>query len=534
MTPSRGPVADTSPAHAALGGGTVFSRRTFLDASLVAVAGAIMGPEISAKPPSPSSAASRFAPPSEALAFLSMEEASVLLRTKRVSPVELTQACISRIERLNPQLNAFITVSAESALVQARQAEAEIQQGRWRGALHGIPIALKDLVDTSGVRTTAASGLFKDRIPVEDAEVVRRLKAAGAVFLGKLNMHEFAYGGSSVISYFGPVRNPWNPAHCSGGSSGGSAVAVAAYLCYGAIGSDTGGSIREPASYCGIVGLKPTYGRVSTAGAIPLSWSLDHLGPMTRTVTDAALMLQVIAGYDPGDTASAEMSVADYAATIGTSSSSWRIGVPRDYFYEGLHPDIQSTLEAALSVLKTLGGNQLDIAPLVTDATYASLMDPCIAVLQAEAYAFHQEYVASKPELYQKQTVERILAGAKVTTPTYVHSLRQLQHLRRSVSRKIEGADLLITPTTPVPPYTIADLQSDPAAERPKEVRMLRNTRPFNMLGMPTISIPCGFTQSGLPVGMQITGAWGDEATILRLAHAYQHATEWHKRRPLV
>jgi aspartyl-tRNA(Asn)/glutamyl-tRNA(Gln) amidotransferase subunit A len=533
MTKSCSPVAGASPVHAAPAGGAVFSRRTFLDTSLAAVAGAIIGPEVSAKETSPSSAAQRFAPPSEALAFLSMEDASALLRTKKVSPVELTQACISRIERLNPQLNAFITVSAESALAEARRAEAEIHQGRWRGALHGIPIALKDLVDTSGVRTTAASGLFKDRIPVEDAEVVRRLRAAGAVFLGKLNMHEFAYGGSSVISYFGPVRNPWNPAHCSGGSSGGSAAAVAAYLCYGAIGSDTGGSIREPASYCGIVGLKPTYGRVSTAGAIPLSWSLDHLGPMTRTVTDAALMLQVIAGYDPRDTASADTSVPDYAATIGSSTSSLRIGVPRDYFYEGLHPDIHSAMEAALSVLKTLGGNQLDIAPLVTDATYASVMDPCIAVLQAEAYAFHQEYVANNPELYQKQTMERILAGAKVTTPTYVHSLRQLEHLRRSVSRRVEGADLLITPTTPVPPYTIADLQSDPAAERPKEVRMLRNTRPFNMLGMPTISVPCGFTQSGLPVGMQITGASGDEVTILRLAHAYQHATDWHKRRPL-
>lgn len=533
MTESHIPVAGASAVHAVPTDAAVLSRRTFLDASLAAAAGAIMGAEVSAKETSRSSAAQQLPAPSEALAFLSIDDASILLKTKKVSPVELTQACLSRIGRLNPQLNAFITVSTESALAEARQAEAEIHDGRWRGALHGIPIALKDLVDTSGVRTTAGSGLFKDRIPIEDAEVVRRLRAAGAVFLGKLNMHEFAYGGSAVISYFGPVRNPWNPAHCSGGSSGGSAAAVAAHLCYGAIGSDTGGSIREPASYCGIVGLKPTYGRVSTAGAIPLSWSLDHLGPMTRTVMDAALMLQGIAGYDPGDTASANMSVPRYAADIGSSISSLRIGVPRDYFYEGLHPDIHSAMEAALSVLKTLGGNQLDIAPLVTDATYTSVIEPCIAVLQAEAYTFHQEYVTNTPELYQKQTMERILAGTRVTTPTYVHSLRQLEHLRRSVSPRIEGADLLITPTTPVPPYTIADLQSDPAAERPKEVRMLRNTRPFNMLGMPTISVPCGFTQSGLPVGMQITGAWGDEAAILRLAHAYQHATDWHKHRPL-
>jgi len=533
MTNSCKPVARASPVNAVPAGGAVFSRRTFLDASLAAVAGAMMGPEASAKEVSPSSAGQQSAPPSEALAFLSIENASALVRAKKVSPVELTQACLSRIERFNPQLNAFITITAESALAEARQAEAEIHQDRWRGALHGIPIGLKDLVDTAGVRTTAGSGLFKDRIPVGDAEVVRRLKAAGAVFLGKLNMHEFAYGGSSVISYFGPVRNPWNSAHCSGGSSGGSAAAVAAHLCYGAIGSDTGGSVREPASYCGIVGLKPSYGRVSTAGVIPLSWSLDHLGPMTHTVMDAALMLQVIAGYDSRDTGSLDTSVPDYAATIGSATSSLRVGIPRDFFYEGLDPDIQAAMESALSVLRTLGGKQLDIAPLATDATYASIMDPSVAILQAEAYTYHQEYVANTPDLYQKPTVERILAGAKVTIPTYVHGRRHLEHLRHSVSRSIDGADLLITPTTPVPPFTIADLQSDPAAARPKEVRMLRNTRPFNMLGMPTISVPCGFTQSGLPIGMQITGASGDEATILRLAHAYQLTTDWHKRRPL-
>jgi aspartyl-tRNA(Asn)/glutamyl-tRNA(Gln) amidotransferase subunit A len=234
-------------------------------------------------------------PQGSSLTKLSLSEASQLVRSKKVSPVELTQACLSNIEQLNPKLNAFITVTADSALAQAHKAEDDIQRGRWSGPLHGIPIALKDLIDTAGVRTTAASALFKDRIPTQDAEIVRRLKAGGAVLLGKLNMHEFAYGGSSVITYFGPVRNPWEPTYSPGGSSGGSAAAVAAELCYGAIGSDTGGSIRMPAAYCGIVGLKPTYGRVSTSGVIPLAWSLDHLGPMTRTAMDAALMLQVIA-----------------------------------------------------------------------------------------------------------------------------------------------------------------------------------------------------------------------------------------------
>ena len=514
-------------------GGAVFTRRTFLDASLAAVAGAIMGPEASAKEVSPSSPGQEFAPPSEALAFLSIERASALIRTKKVSPVELTQAYLSRIERLNPQLNAFITVTAESALAEARQAEAEIQKHRWRGALHGIPIALKDLVDTAGVRTTAGSELFKDRIPAEDAEIVRRLKAAGAVFLGKLNMHEFAYGGSSAVSFFGPVRNPWSLAHSPGGSSGGSAAAVAAHLCYGAIGSDTGGSIREPAAYCGIVGLKPTYGRVSTAGAIPLSWSLDHLGPMTRTTVDAALMLQVLAGYDPRDNGSLDTSVPDYAAAMRPATSSLRVGVLRDFFFEALDPDIHAAMDAALSDLKTLTRVQLDVAPLATNGTYAEVMDPCIAILQAEAYAYHQDYVAKSPELYQKPTLERILAGTKISTSTYVQSRRQMEQIRRTVSRGFDGVDLLITPTTPVPPFEIANLLSDPTTMRPKEVRMLHNTRPFDMFGAPTITVPCGFTRSGLPIGMQITGALGDEATVLRLARAYEQATEWHKRQPL-
>jgi len=492
-----------------------------------------MGSQASAKETANTSADSRLAPSSEALAFLNIESASALIKTRKVSPVELTRACLSRIERLNPQLNAFITVTAESALAEARQAEADIQQHRWRGALHGIPIALKDLVDTAGVRTTAGSELFKDRVPAEDAEVVRRLKAAGAVFLGKLNMHEFAYGGSSAVSFFGPVRNPWNVAHSPGGSSGGSAAAVAAHLCYGAIGSDTGGSIREPAAYCGIVGLKPTYGRVSTAGAIPLSWSLDHLGPLTRTTVDAALMLQVLAGYDPRDSSSLDTRVPDYAAAMRSATSSLRVGTPRDFFFEGLDPDIQTAIEAALSVLKTLTGARLDIAPLTTDRTYTSVMDPCIAILQAEAYAYHQDYVAKSPELYQRPTLERILAGAKITTPTYIQSRRQMEQLRRSVSRGFGGVDLLITPTTSVPPFVIADLQSDPTTMRPKEVRMLHNTRPFDMFGTPTISVPCGFTQSGLPIGMQITGAPGDEGTVLRLARAYEQATEWHKRQPI-
>jgi aspartyl-tRNA(Asn)/glutamyl-tRNA(Gln) amidotransferase subunit A len=446
--------------------------------------------------------------------------------------VELTRGCLSRIERLNDKLNAFITVTADAALSQARAAEGEIQQGNWKGPLHGIPIALKDIVDTAGVRTTAASGVFKDRIPVQDAEVVRRLKAAGAVFLGKLNLHEFAYGGSSAISYFGPVHNPWDPAYSPGGSSGGSAAAVAARLCYAAIGTDTGGSVRQPASYCGIVGLKPTYGRVSTSGVAPLSWSLDHVGPMTRTVKDAMLVLQVIAGYDAQDTASLDAPVPDYALAIKGPTSALRLGILRAFFYDDLHPEIEAAMEAAFAVLKTLTVTQLDVAPLASNASYSSWTDPYGAVFTAEAYAYHEEFISRTPDLYQAPTLKRLRAGADVTAAKYIQSRRELDYVRRSIARVFDDVDLLITPTVRIPPFTIADLQGDPDAARLKELAMLHNTRPLNFPGLPTISVPCGFTRSGLPIGMQISARLGDEERACRLAYAYEHSTDWHKRKP--
>src|SRR5579863_7101674 len=300
--------------------------------------------------------------PSEDLTKLSILEAADLIHKKKVSPVELTRACLARIDRFNPSLNAFITITAESALEQARVAESEVTRGNWRGPLHGVPIALKDLFDTAGVKTTAGSGVFKDRIPTEDAEVVRRLKAAGAVLLGKTNMHEFAFGGSSIVSYFGDVHNPWEPSHIAGGSSGGSAAALAAELCYGAFGSDTAGSIRLPAAHCSIVGLKPTYGLVSTRGVIPLSWSLDHVGPMARTVADTALLLQVIAGYDEQETTSEEMKIPDYAQALRKNVSSLRIGAPREFFFADLDPEIDAAMKEALSVLGKLTAGIRDVA----------------------------------------------------------------------------------------------------------------------------------------------------------------------------
>jgi aspartyl-tRNA(Asn)/glutamyl-tRNA(Gln) amidotransferase subunit A len=464
---------------------------------------------------------------------LTLSEAAEQVRSRKISPVELTAECLARIEKLDPKLNAFITVTAESALAEARRAEAEIQRGNWKGPLHGIPIGLKDLVDTAGVRTTAGSALFKDRVPDRDAEVVRRLKLAGAVLLGKLNLHEFAYGGSSAISHFGPVRNPWDTAYSPGGSSGGSAAAVAAGLCFGAIGTDTGGSIRQPAAYCGIVGLKPTYGRVSAGGVIPLSWSLDHVGPMTRTVKDTALMLQAIAGYDPEDPGSLDEAPADPMAAFGVPASSLRLGVLHDYFYDGVESDIQTAMRDALAVMAKLTHSQREAGPLAAEASYESLLEPYTVVLRAEAYAYHKEYVAKSPQSYQAATLNRINAGAGISTSEYIAARRKLDRIRTAAAQVFQNVDLLIAPATPVSPFPIAEL-TDAASARGKELQMLRNTRPINALGWPAISVPCGFDERGLPIGLQIIGPARGEAQVLRLAHAYEEATEWRRRMPSV
>jgi aspartyl-tRNA(Asn)/glutamyl-tRNA(Gln) amidotransferase subunit A len=453
----------------------------------------------------------------------SIQQIGELLRRGSISPVELTSGCLARIEKLNPRLNAFITVTSESALAQARQAEAEIRRGDWRGPLHGIPLALKDLIDTAGVRTTAASALFKDRSPQEDADVVRRLKAAGAVLLGKQNLHEFAYGGSSMVSYFGEVRNAWNPEHIAGGSSGGSATAVAAGLCYGAIGTDTAGSIREPAALCGVVGLKPTYGRVSAGGVIPLSTSLDHVGPIARTVADAAVIFQAIAGFDEKDKATADVPVEDYVAALGEALRPVRIGVPRGLFFDDLNAEVASAINHALTGLASLGAELRDIER--TDSTDRTLQS-------AEAWAFHAEYVARTPELYQPETLRRIRTGENVSHEEVLKCRRELECVRRDIAATFLDLDVLVTPTTPIPAPTIAELKQNPDLLRPRELLLLRNTRPANVWGLPAISIPCGFTAAGLPIGLQIIGPHCGEAKVLQLAQAYEQATAWHKREP--
>jgi len=428
-------------------------------------------------------------------------EASRLVQQGEISPVELTRECLERIEQLNPSLNAFITVTAESALKDAQHAEKEIQSGKWRGPLHGIPIGLKDLIDTAGVRTTAASAVFRDRVPTEDAEVVKKLKAAGGVLIGKQNLHEFAYGGSSIISHFGPVRNPGNPDFIAGGSSGGPTAAVAAGMCYGAIGTDTAGSIREPAALCGVVGLKPTYGLVSTRGIIPLSLSLDHAGPITRAVEDAAILLDVIAD-----------GPEDYRGSLGEGIEKFVLGIPRKYFFEDLDPEVAKAVEKAIDQLTDLAFTvrELDL-PVSTDRTLQA----------AESYAYHREMAATSPELYDPETLRRIRSGEHVSEGEYQNALHDLHKMRREIIEKFRVVDVVLTPTTPIPAPRISELLKDPALLRPTELVLLRNTRPVNVWGLPAISIPCGITSGGLPIGLQLVRPRGGDDKVLQAAHAY-------------
>ncbi|MHB8216439.1 MAG: amidase [Candidatus Sulfotelmatobacter sp.] len=437
------------------------------------------------------------------------------LRRKEISPVELTRDCLDRIEKLNPALNAFITVTAQSALAEAQAAENEIARGAWRGPLHGIPVALKDLIDTAGTRTTAGSALFERRVPSEDAEVVRRLRRAGAVVLGKNNLHEFAYGGSSLVSFFGDVHNPRNVGHIAGGSSGGSAAAVAAGLCYAAIGTDTAGSIREPAALCGCVGIKPTYGRVSARGVIPLSWSLDHVGPLTANVGDAAIVLQAIAGYDALDLGSVDVAVADYVSALREGAKKLRVGIPRKYFYDDLDDEVRTAVERAITVIGTLVEDVREIEIEVS---------PDRTVQAAESFAYHAENVAQRPELYQPETLRRIRSGERISAAEYIQRRRELDGERRRSRNIFAEVDLLVTATTPIAAPAIAELKKDPAALRPAELTLLRNTRPFNVWGLPAISVPCGFAKSGLPIGLQIAGPHWREDLVLRLAFAFEQA----------
>ncbi len=457
------------------------------------------------------------------LMWLSVAEAGPLIRERELSPVELAEACLARIEAKEPGLNAFITVIAEEALASARDAEKAIAKGDYRGPLHGIPLALKDLFAVEGVKMTAGSKILADHVASEDAEATVRLRAAGAVIVGKLNLHEFAFGATGVNPHYGSARNPWDLERITGGSSSGSGAAVASGECPAALGTDTGGSIRIPASLCGIVGLKPTYGRVSKRGVVPLSWSLDHVGPLTRTVEDAAIVLQAIAGHDPLDGSSADEPVPDYVGPLRDGISGLRIGVPEQFFFENLDGAVQKAVRDAITTLSELGAVVVEVAlPYV-----AEIPGAVTAIMLPEALAYHQKWMSERPEDYGDDVRYRLEMGATYLALHYVQAqrLRELavQSWREQVFSQV---DLLVTPTTPLPAARIDD------GSLQVTFNLIRFTNPINFLGLPAISVPCGFSHEGLPIGLQLIGRWWDEATVLRAAHTYEQATSWHNRRP--
>lgn len=486
------------------------TRRDFLTTLAAGYAAGAFGPGLLAQRPAAAAAAAE-------LTDLTLLEAAARLRARSVTSVQLTEACLARITRLDPLLNSFITVTGESAIAEARAADSEMAKGKRRGPLHGIPIALKDIVDTAGTRTTGASALFKDRVPEADAEVVTRLKAAGAVFLGKLNLHEFAYGGTSYFTAFGPVHNPWNPDYIAGGSSGGSGAAVGGRLCFAALGTDTGGSIRQPSAHCGLVGFKATYGRVSTRGVLPLSWSLDHVGPMTRTVADAAAVLQVIAGYDAHEPTSANQPVPDFTGALAGPTKALRLGVPRDYV-ANLDPEIQAAFSAALAVLQkvTAGSREVDFAPNADDRTM---------IRAAEAYAYHATNALKSPQLYTPAVLARVKTGEAITATAYIEARRRMEQLRRDGHPVFQEVDVLVAPTTPVLPIPLKDVTPD-------DGQQLRNVAPINLTGFPAMSVPCGFSKSGLPIGLQLIAPAWQEGRLLALARAYEGATTWRTHTP--
>jgi aspartyl-tRNA(Asn)/glutamyl-tRNA(Gln) amidotransferase subunit A len=441
---------------------------------------------------------------------LTIAQTADLLRRGNLAPVDLTKACLTRIERLNPSLNAFITVAAEQALSTAKALQDQPQSRRSQGALWGIPIALKDLIDSKGVRTTAGSALWSNRVPKQDAKVAQRLAAAGAIFLGKTNMDEFAYNFTSETSHSGPIHNPWDPRRSPGGSSGGSAVAVAAGMCLAAIGSDTGGSIRLPAAFCGITGLKPTYGKVSTSGVAPLAPSLDHIGPMCRTARDAAMLLDVLS-----DNPNPEPT-----RRLGTL----RLGIPRKTYYEQIHADVEKAVQGAVKVLVSLTAGSRDVVlpSLPPFEAWPDLPRAYSAIISAEAYAFHRDMLARSPDKYHPATKRNLLGGAAVSEADYRAARREMDRLRSRAGTLFSSAEVLVTPAAPA---TAFELGTSPG------LVFLRNLAPWNLYGLPSIVIPCGFS-GGLPIGLQLTGPAGSDKLLLALASAYQEKTEWHTRRP--
>jgi aspartyl-tRNA(Asn)/glutamyl-tRNA(Gln) amidotransferase subunit A len=463
--------------------------------------------------------------------FLPATDQAALLRARKLSPVELTNAYLARIESLNPRLNAFITVTADRARREAREAEQAIRRGDYRGPLHGIPYAPKDILATRGVRTTNGSKVTATWMTDHESTITERLGRAGAVLVGKLNLLEFAMG-SGVVSGFGPARNPWDPTRTPSGSSSGSGTALAAHLVPLSIGTDTGGSIRGPAAFCGIVGLKQTYGRVSRFGVTTLAWSLDHAGPMTRTAADAAAMLQVIAGADPRDPTCTADPVPDYLGALRRDLKGIRVGVPTRHFTEDAHPDVERAYRAALDVIRQLGATVVDVD--VPHARYATSAGWIVAM--AEAAQFHERRLRESPELFDPVVRERLDAARFYPATDYIKALRVRTLLMNEMADVLRRCDVMVVPANGSLPGVL-----EPPAVAATDVKPGSISTPFrpgntflgNMTGLPALVLPCGFSAGppALPIGLQIYGRAFDEATVLAVGHAYEQATDWHRRR---
>ena len=460
---------------------------------------------------------------------LSITALANLIRTRQLSPVELIESTIAEIDRHNSQLNALITLFQEQSLEGARRAEREIREGLSRGCLHGIPIALKDIIHVEGAPTWCGSKFFSVDPSQPDATVTTKLKAEGSIIIGKTNLHEFAYGVTTENPHFGTTANPWNTSHVAGGSSGGSAVAVVTGLCAGALGSDTGGSIRIPAAMCGAVGLKPTYGRISVKGVVELAQSLDCVGPICRRVEDVSVLMNALAGYDSADVHSENCPVSDYTEALGNPVSGMKAGVPRQHCFEDLHLDVENSVSEAIEVLAKLGVGvvELDMST-IPDAHEATL-----TILMAEASHFHQTRLAEHREDYGLDVREMLENGQKLSAADYVTAVRSREHTHRQFEQAFEKVDFVLTPTVPAPAPLRSMMDSSDGSDSNRiRPRLTQNTRIFNLLGLPAISVPCGFTKENLPVGLQIVGRWWAERELLQVAHAYEQATPWHRMRP--
>ncbi len=469
--------------------------------------------------------------PGDALAYSPISELAPRIRSGSLSPVTLVEQALARGKRLDPKLNAYLEIFEEGALSVARQAEREIAQGRYRGPLHGIPVGLKDLVDVAGHVTTGGTVILRDNVAKQDATVTRLLREAGAVIMGKMAMVEFAMGATGLNPHYGNTPNPWNFVRVPCGSSSGSASAVATGLVAGALGSDTGGSIRMPAAVCGIVGLKPTYGRISRHGVLDLSWSCDHVGPMTRTVADCALMMNALAGYDRLDPASSREPAPDFTAGLGNGLNGMTIGVPKHYFFDDVDPQVEGAVREAIALLERNGARVAEV-PMPWASTGRAIN---MRVVMPEAVAVHEKWIQERPQDYSPEVRARIMADLATPAIDYVRAQRARRWFSEQVAGAMRGVDLLITPTVPTQTPTILACTPPPGANEGRDgQRLAIFTGVFNTTGQPSMSVPCGFTKDGMPIGMMVTGKPFDEVNVLRVGDAYQSLTDWHKRRPPV